>query len=314
MKKLLSPATATAAVTAGIAFCCAISAPSVLAQSPFANCKPQQEVKSASVSIRAYECPNARLVVDRARDRFELVTKEPTGEQRRVVLRTFTKPADAGIENIVSDVRKQSPGPQSATCTLQPARDSRGRSDKSRFVFGPTGAAQRDWDVVQKSGGKSRPPCGALGVQFVGDLYFMEVPDDPSTVVFLDMGSEIQIYDPATLKSLKPLDCANPKTTSETNACGFSDEAKSDAALNIVYKKALAKIAAGDGTPGNATAWAAALRGSQRAWLNWRDADCQRLVPMFTQGGSATTNEVLGCLTKKTEMRTKEVREYFGLE
>jgi hypothetical protein len=43
-----------------------------------------------------------------------------------------------------------------------------------------------------------------MGVGFVGDRVFQVMADDPTKVVYIDYGSEIQIFDTATLKSLKP--------------------------------------------------------------------------------------------------------------
>jgi uncharacterized protein YecT (DUF1311 family) len=113
----------------------------------------------------------------------------------------------------------------------------------------------------------------------------------------------------------EPVDCSNAMSTYEINFCADKDLAKADAALNAIYQKALAKIAESDQEkPYDAKSWEAALRESQRAWVAFRDADCKGLVPMAWAGGSGTSMEVLGCMTAKTDARTKELKERLGLE
>ena len=44
------------------------------------------------------------------------------------------------------------------------------------------------------------PPCGEMGPQFSGDRSFFAVEGDPTTVVFVEYGSEIQIFDASTIR------------------------------------------------------------------------------------------------------------------
>lgn len=113
----------------------------------------------------------------------------------------------------------------------------------------------------------------------------------------------------------KPIDCAKAMSTYEMNYCADRELAKADAQLNEVYRKALAKVAAStQPKPYDAKHWEAALRASQRAWVQFRDADCKGLVPMGWSGGTGTTGEVLGCMTEKTEARVKELKDRFELQ
>lgn len=108
------------------------------------------------------------------------------------------------------------------------------------------------------------------------------------------------------------LDCSKAFTTVDLNACAEQELERADARLNAVYKKALAKIAAENGAPPyDGKSWEKALRASQRAWIAFRDADCKELVAVAAGGGTATTGEVLGCLTEKTDARAKELADRF---
>lgn len=111
------------------------------------------------------------------------------------------------------------------------------------------------------------------------------------------------------------VDCAKATATSELNQCAEREFSRADAALNAVYVKVLAKIAVSDQPkPYDAKSWDAALRTSQRAWIAYRDADCKGLVPMNWGGGTGATGDVLGCMTEKTEARTKDLRARFDIE
>ena len=164
----------------------------------FADCT-LETVKDATLSIESYRCPNAKLVADDKLPGFQL---ESNGS-RRLAIRAFRKAAGAPIAAALAAIRKASPGPHTGACVLKPMQDNEKKIIANRFELSPTGTAAKAWDKAQLAGGDAKPPCGALGVQPAGDLYFQVMPDDPATVLFLDMGSEIQIFDPASLKTIK---------------------------------------------------------------------------------------------------------------
>ena len=169
----------------------------------FSDCT-LQEVRSAALSIQSYACPNARLIADDKLPGFILETDEPDGNKsHRVAIRTFPKFAPEAIQSALPLIRKASPGPHTDKCILKVFRDGRNKAVDAWFVLSPTGAAEKAWDASERKGGGVKPPCGALGVQSAGDLYFEVMPDDPGSVVFIDKGSEIQIYDPDSLKTIR---------------------------------------------------------------------------------------------------------------
>lgn len=112
-----------------------------------------------------------------------------------------------------------------------------------------------------------------------------------------------------------PIDCAEQNTTVEMNFCADEDFKASDAKLNAAYKKVLAQIADSDlEKPYDRESWEKAMRESQRAWVTFRDADCKGAVPMEWSGGTGTTSAVLGCMTAKTDVRTKELTERYNFD
>lgn len=117
---------------------------------------------------------------------------------------------------------------------------------------------------------------------------------------------------PARAADDAPIDCGNAISTFELNACADKDFNAADAALNSTYQKALKAIPEiATEAPYDAKGWEAALRASQRAWVAYRDAECNNHTAMFWTGGTGATGEILGCMTEKTKARTKELSEHY---
>lgn len=170
----------------------------------FAGCE-WGEVTGSGLSVWSYACgPEAghvRLVADDSLPGFAIETTADGQTTRQPAIVMFDKPADARLESIVQAVRAKSPGPWTATCTLQPVT-AEGVAP-GRYGFEPTGEARAAWAAFvsgESDAEPLEPPCGAMGPQMAGDRTFRVIEGDPATVVFIDHGSEIQIFDPATLR------------------------------------------------------------------------------------------------------------------
>ena len=94
-------------------------------------------------------------------------------------------------------------------------------------------------------------------------------------------------------------DCADPQDQAEINQCMGSDYREADEKLNRTYKELVGSI---DDN------WASALRDAQRAWVTFRDAECE-FQSMGWAGGSGRPAVQAGCLTRVTNERTKVLKE-----
>ncbi len=181
----------------------AAAEPNAAMKETFANCT-WGEVEGAGLSIWSYACGpgfgDVRLVADETLPGFALESTGAEGVQRRPVVRVFKKAADAPLDAVLPAVRAASPGPATATCAFAPSAsfDAIGHT---RFVLEPTGVAKAAWDASVQGDSPGEAPCGDLGVSIVGDRYFEVSPDKQDTVVFVELGSEIQIFDAGTLKA-----------------------------------------------------------------------------------------------------------------
>lgn len=118
---------------------------------------------------------------------------------------------------------------------------------------------------------------------------------------------------PAAAEPEPKIDCANATSNHEMIFCADEEYKAADLALNAAYQKALKAIPGlASEPPYDARSWEEALRKSQRAWVAFRDAECKDHTPMFWGGGTHTPLAVLGCLTAKTNARTKELNEDFA--
>ena len=179
--------------------------PTKTAQETFKGCtwgKVKGQGPANNLAIWSYACGPAmggeKLVADDALPGFVIEATGDQGVSRRPVIRVFPKPADAAFDSVLPAIRAASPGPMTARCELvvvPPSDDLTGRL----YELEPVGADKAAYDKANATE-PGDPPCGALGISAVGDRFFKELTDDPTKVVLIDMGSEIQIFDATTLQ------------------------------------------------------------------------------------------------------------------
>lgn len=105
------------------------------------------------------------------------------------------------------------------------------------------------------------------------------------------------------------VDCANTSVQSELNICADRAFDKADKALNVQYKKARAAMVALDANlSGELKGAEKALVKAQRAWVDYRDGECES-QGFQMRGGSAEPMVVSGCKESLTKQRTKELKE-----
>lgn len=173
--------------------------------SEFASCK-WGAVKGERFTIDAFACGpefgRLRLEADDALPGFALVQDGPDGPIRTPVIQLFDKPAATPLDAVLPALRKAS-GPDAAACAFEPAPgvDHQG---KPHFVLTPVGPAKAAWEKTVASDEPVELPCGRWGVGIAGDRYVFEAPGRPEIVVAADMGSEIQPFDPTTLRPSTP--------------------------------------------------------------------------------------------------------------
>jgi uncharacterized protein YecT (DUF1311 family) len=105
------------------------------------------------------------------------------------------------------------------------------------------------------------------------------------------------------------IDCSNANGWYERFFCADKEFTAADAELNAIYKALLAQVAKGDDDRYDAKTWEAALRTSQRAWVAFRDAECNGLVMMEFSGGTDQQAAAVICMTDLTKARIVSLKD-----
>jgi hypothetical protein len=173
--------------------------PSQMMKDTFASCT-WEKIDGKTLSIWSYACGpdmgNVRLVADDKVGGFSLAAMPPDALPSRVVIRTFSKDKTAPVTSVLPAVLKAT-GAHGASCQL--VETDYGDWGKV-WLLEPTGAEKAEYDRLNAI--EPQPnPCGELGIGPAGDRFFRVMADDPAKVIYYDMGSEIQIFDLATLRS-----------------------------------------------------------------------------------------------------------------
>lgn len=178
--------------------------PSEMLQQTFASCT-WGKVEGSGLAVWSFDCSEAsggaRLVADDSLPGFAIENTFEGQTSRSPAIVIFKKAADAPIDSILDAVRARSPGPNTANCTLQPVTFE--GAVPGSFSLEPTGEVAARWNAFASGEADAvevEPPCGPMGPQMSGDRSFRVLEADPTTVVLIEYGSEIQIFDPSTLR------------------------------------------------------------------------------------------------------------------
>jgi uncharacterized protein YecT (DUF1311 family) len=98
--------------------------------------------------------------------------------------------------------------------------------------------------------------------------------------------------------------CENAGTTANTTSCMSNEYKKADAELNRIYKIAFKGL-----DPKEADN----LKKAQRAWIIYRDAQCDAEYAKW-EGGSGGPSAHLGCLVRLTRLRTRELHKTYRFQ
>lgn len=101
--------------------------------------------------------------------------------------------------------------------------------------------------------------------------------------------------------------CDQAKTQLEMNECAANEFTAADKALNLQYQATRKVMKTWDNDAGADAGAEAALLKAQRAWIGYRDAQCD-LAGVQTTGGSMQPMIISGCKADLTRKRTAELK------
>jgi len=105
--------------------------------------------------------------------------------------------------------------------------------------------------------------------------------------------------------------CADATTTIDIRECLDKAYKRADGDLNAVWKKVMAHVGDADYLPAKERkSWKDELLESQRAWIQFKEHDCDA-VGFEWYGGTGASGAILSCLLEHTEARTADLRARF---
>lgn len=105
--------------------------------------------------------------------------------------------------------------------------------------------------------------------------------------------------------------CADAGNTIEIRECLDKAYTRADAELNAVWKQVMGHVGDADYLPAKErTAWKDELLESQRAWIQFKEHDCDA-VGFEWYGGTGAAGAMLNCLLAHTEARTADLKERY---
>ncbi len=106
------------------------------------------------------------------------------------------------------------------------------------------------------------------------------------------------------------LDCANAITTPDINECVAIEKDKVEVKLNETYQRVLAFLDNSDPLIKEDAAKAKMkLKEAQRAWITFREADCDA-VYAYNASGTIRTVMWIGCMQTHAEQRIAELNSF----
>ncbi|MFZ6653877.1 lysozyme inhibitor LprI family protein [Undibacterium sp. TJN19] len=105
------------------------------------------------------------------------------------------------------------------------------------------------------------------------------------------------------------IDCSKAQNTMDLNECASIDLQKVEAKLNQVYQRVLKSTEKDYASEGNYADIKKSFINAQRAWIKFREADCDA-VYQRNIGGTIRTVMHLGCMRAHALKRIADLEEY----
>jgi len=103
------------------------------------------------------------------------------------------------------------------------------------------------------------------------------------------------------------LDCKNAMSTPEINECAAAEQKAVESKLNQVYRRVIKSLE----TNKDSAAAKDKLVLAQRAWVKFREADCDAVYENWA-GGTIRTVMYISCMRQHAEQRIKDLEGFEG--
>lgn len=123
-------------------------------------------------------------------------------KRQGMVLQSFTLPKDAASTDIAAllpELRRRALIADTDDCIFQPAAIGKQPRTIAQFEIRPIGEALKAFEATPADE-VPEPPCGDYAWSTHGVRYFQTDLSNPGTVLYLDLGQDGSLFDPATVR------------------------------------------------------------------------------------------------------------------
>src|SRR3990167_2295394 len=110
-------------------------------------------------------------------------------------------------------------------------------------------------------------------------------------------------------EEISGIDCTKAFSTPDVEQCIAIELDKIETSLNQAYQRLVKQLTQADTTQDNYTEYRKKLLIAQRAWIKFREADCDTQYAMH-RSGTIQNSIYLSCKKQRAEQRIKELNNY----
>lgn len=123
------------------------------------------------------------------------------------------------------------------------------------------------------------------------------------------LGAALALALCAVSSTAAAVNCKKALSTGEIEECVALEQGKAELKLNKTYQRVLKLVGEVSAEDGEAPGAKKSLVAAQRAWVKFRDADCEATYT-FHQGGQIRGVMYLSCMQRHAENRVKDLETY----
>lgn len=112
-----------------------------------------------------------------------------------------------------------------------------------------------------------------------------------------------------SMKLANAIDCDKVIATIDINQCAHNELQKVEKQLNETYQRVLKGLPTSDGPGTDSINPKHSLVVAQRAWVSFREADCDAVFD-FWASGTIRTVQRISCMQNHAELRIRQLRQY----
>lgn len=146
--------------------------------------------------------------------------------------------------------------------------------------------------------------CGAAGLRMTSLKSLQGEKTDMKLKICVALAMLLTLKAGIAEALAQDVDCDDPQNTNESRFCASQEFEAADKRLNKAYRALTKRLEAEP---------LEILKQSQRAWIGFRDSECE-FQAYWTKGGTASPGVGTQCMAVVTKARVKQLEAYLNCE